>query len=104
MWSFEVDGQGGYLPSPWSDTVGICFDHSRYLYDSNNDGTVDAPFPPCALLGSGDGTGSNPADPLTYFGAAELGCVDSAMAGISATKAPTRLVDMRLLFRPTRAP
>jgi hypothetical protein len=80
MWSFEIDDQGNYQASPTSNTIGFCFDHGKYLYDSNNDNTPDTAFPNCGNLADGFGSGSNPAMPLTYFGAADLGCVDTSHA------------------------
>ncbi|KAB2910215.1 MAG: hypothetical protein F9K40_03130 [Kofleriaceae bacterium] len=36
--------------SPFSNTFGWCFEHSAFLYDSNNDLTLDRPFPRCTSL------------------------------------------------------
>ncbi|HEY5948309.1 MAG TPA: hypothetical protein VIV40_22585 [Kofleriaceae bacterium] len=106
LWSFERDTSDNFLPSSTSNTVGFCFDHSKYRYDSNNDNVPDAPLPPCELLQNGFGTGTNPADPLTYFGAADFGCVDTANAGLSfaGKPHPNRTSDLRPLYRPVRAP
>ena len=80
IWSFEIDDQGNFLRSPTSDTMGFCFDHGKYQYDSNNDNMPDMPLPNCGSLADGFGSGSNPAMPLTYFGAADLGCVETSHA------------------------
>jgi hypothetical protein len=80
IWSFEIDDQGNFLRSATSDTIGFCFDHGKYQYDSNNDNMPDMPLPNCGMLQDGFGSGSNPAMPLTYFGAADLGCVDTTHA------------------------
>ena len=40
--------------SPFSNTVGWCFKHATFLYDSNMDGTFDAPWPRCVDLTTGD--------------------------------------------------
>jgi len=80
LWIREVDVDGAFLRSPTSDAVGVCVDHSKYRYDSNSDGIPDTALPPCAALSDGFGSGSDRADPLTYFGAADLGCVDSTRA------------------------
>jgi hypothetical protein len=88
IWSFEIDSQGNFLRSPSSDTVGFCFDHSKYLYDSDADNVPDTPLPACASLPDGFGTAS-PID-----AAADLGCVDSTHAQLSAQgKAPRRTFD-----------
>jgi hypothetical protein len=93
LWSLEIDDQGHFLRSPSSDTVGFCFDHSKYLYDSNGDNMPDTPMPACASLPDGFGT-SSPID-----GAADLGCVDTTHAQLATGKAPrTRpLLDLRPL-------
>lgn len=78
-WPYEVDAATmTFLKSVFSDTLGFCYDHSKYLYDSDGDNMRDSPTPRCADLQDGFGSGTNPADPLTYFGAADLGCVDSS--------------------------
>lgn len=40
--------------SPYSNTVGWCFKHAVFQYDSNGDMTVDAPFPRCITATTGD--------------------------------------------------
>jgi hypothetical protein len=95
LWSFEIDDQNNFLRSPTSDTVGFCFDHSKYLYDSNGDGSADAPVPACATLPDGFGSGGT-------LGAADVGCVDTTHAMLPLQgKAPARRVfdDLRPLFR-----
>jgi hypothetical protein len=83
MWSFEIDNQGVFLRSATSDAVGFCFDHAKYLYDSNNDNMADTPLPACATLADGFGSG-------TTFGAADLGCVDTTHAQLVTGKSITR--------------
>jgi hypothetical protein len=95
VWLFEIDQTGNHAPSPYSNSVGVCLDHSKYQYDSNADGTPDTPLPPCSTLPDGFGSGT------TSFGAADLGCVDTTHAGIPA-HAPRKLVDIR--FPTFRAP
>jgi hypothetical protein len=98
IWSFELDDQSNFLRSPTSDTLGFCFDHSKYLYDSNGDNTPDAPFPACASLPNGFGMGN-------ALGAADVGCVDTANAGLLFFgKHKSRTLDVRPLYSPTRAP
>jgi hypothetical protein len=88
IWYFEtVQGSNpiAILRSPTSDTVGFCFDHGKYQYDSNNDNMPDKALPNCNMLATaGFSTATDPTNPLTYFGAADLGCVDTATAGIAA--------------------
>lgn len=40
--------------SPYSNSVGWCFKHAAFQYDSNGDLTPDAPFPRCTTLTTGD--------------------------------------------------
>jgi len=55
------------------------------MYDSNSDGVPDKALPSCQQLQI-HATGTNPADPLTYWGATDLGCVDSTTGGLFAGK------------------
>ncbi|HEX5058486.1 MAG TPA: hypothetical protein VFV99_03955 [Kofleriaceae bacterium] len=98
IWSFEIDTQGNFLRSSTSDTVGFCFDHSKYLYDSNADNTPDTPLPACATLPDGFATTTSKVD-----GAADIGCVDTTHAQLAHGKAPAQPTfdDLRPLF--TRA-
>jgi hypothetical protein len=98
LWSFELDQQNSFLPSPTSNTVGFCFDHSKYLYDSDGNNTLDTPLPPCASLPNGFGSGAN-------LGAADLGCVDTATAGLMFWgKHRVRSLDVRPPYNASRAP
>jgi hypothetical protein len=114
LWWREVDDAGNHLASTTSDSVGFCMDFAKYRYDSNGDNQVntnDLPLPNCDTLGSGYGTGSNPAIPTTFFGAADLGCVPSTYLPPAATGKQTlpvttlrkrALTDLpRALFRRT---
>ncbi len=40
--------------SPYSNTVGWCFKHAVFQYDTNGDNMDDAPFPRCITLTTGD--------------------------------------------------
>lgn len=40
--------------SRFGNTVGFCFKHAAFLYDSNGDSTPDAAFPRCTTLTTGD--------------------------------------------------
>lgn len=87
-WIEEIDtmGSGGWLPSKTSNTVGFCFDHSQFRYDSNGDGAVngsDANLPACQDLQI-VGSGSDPSMPNSYWGAQNLGCVNSSLAGLGS--------------------
>lgn len=69
-WRFEVDDAGTLHESPTSNTVGICWDHSKYQYDKDGDGTVDTVVEPCVTSPISGGTAST---------AVELGCVNTAL-------------------------
>jgi hypothetical protein len=78
LWRYEIDqNTNTFLPSEWSDKVGFCFDHKTYTYDADGDDVPETPFPACADLQDGFGSGSDPSMPTEYFGAADLGCVDT---------------------------
>ncbi|HUS28370.1 MAG TPA: hypothetical protein VMZ53_07675 [Kofleriaceae bacterium] len=92
LWRREIDAMSGdYLPSETKDTVGFCFDHSQYQYDSNGDNVADIDLPPCGALVQGFGSGSDLTDPLTYWGAADLGCVTSDEAGVNMAQGKAKL-------------
>ena len=40
--------------SRFSNTLGFCFEHASFQYDSNNDQIPDAPWPRCTALTTGD--------------------------------------------------
>jgi len=88
-WSLEIDRMSGmFLRSPTSDSVGFCFDHDQYVYDSNNDGmftSADMLLPACAQLGlTGTHATTDLGSPTTYWGASDapFGCVDSVTAAV----------------------
>lgn len=60
--------------TPYSNTVGFCFKHAAFLYDSDGDLTPDAPWPRCTSLTTGDVVPpiSNPAG----NDAQEFGCLE----------------------------
>jgi hypothetical protein len=62
LWAHELDGSGNWLPSAYSDSVGICVDHAAYGWPSCKD---------VPLHGSG-----------SAVDAVALGCVSSQTAGL----------------------
>ena len=79
LWAREVNGNGQWQPSPYSDSLGFCFDHSQYQYDSDGNGTPDTTLPGCEdlpLHGSG-----------SAIDAVLLGCVSSQTAGLGSGSA-----------------
>ena len=89
LWSEELDGSGNWLPSPTSNSMGFCFDHGMYQYDSNNDGTPDTNLPGCETLAlSGSDT--------TMFYAVDLGCVSTTTAGIGSAQGKTHVATSQL--------
>jgi hypothetical protein len=70
-WYFETDPTTGAVHhSPTSDTIGYCFDHSKYKYDPTGGANATTIVPPCAAL------------PLAK--AVQFGCVSTATAGLFA--------------------
>lgn len=91
LWFREVDDNGELLTSKTSDTLGFCFDMKKYQYDSNSDNKIDASdkfLPNCDQLQMGFGSGSDRNDELTYFGAADLGCIPTTMLPQQANGKP----------------
>ncbi len=82
-WNLELDSTDTLHRSQTSNTVGICFDHTKYMYDSDGDGTVDTVLPPCAALAI---------NPTSGLSAIDLGCVDTALAGVGSIPPPRRRV------------
>jgi hypothetical protein len=75
-WEFEIESGGTHLPSPYSDTTGICLDHSRYhLADSTGTAISTTPWPACNTL------------PLTASGSNCYGASASGSADISGCTA-----------------
>jgi hypothetical protein len=80
-WYFEVDfNTGQLLESPTSDTLGFCYDHSKYPYTVDNEQYLR---PACATQPI-TATGTDPKVPSTYWGAVDMGCVDTDLAGFMA--------------------
>jgi hypothetical protein len=110
IWSYEIDRDTGvYLPSAFSNTTGVCYSHNAYKFDKDGDSSngAETVLPPCSELEDGIGSATDPADP-NYWGAAELGCVDTMHAGLGSgaavgksVKVPDRLLKkMRALDMP----
>jgi hypothetical protein len=89
LWWFERDPQNNNQPvlSRYSDAVGVCWNHSLYKYDPSGGNSPSITYPSCEQLQL-HASGTDPTMPLTYFGAADLGCVDSHTAGLSFTGKP----------------
>ncbi|MBV8761600.1 MAG: hypothetical protein JO257_30170 [Deltaproteobacteria bacterium] len=90
LWSEELDGSGNFLPSPTSDTMGFCFDHFQYMYDPTGGNNPTIHYPGCEQLEL-VGSGSDPSQPLSYWGAVNFGCVDTTLAFGSGSAAGKRL-------------
>ena len=84
-WLFELDSRPAWSTTRRRrDTVGWCWDHTKYKYDSNNDGMNPTTIlPPCASLPLTPATGA--------LGAADLWCVTTTTAGLSFTGKPTKV-------------
>ena len=107
LWLSEIDADGNFLRSQYSDTVGFCYNHNAYKYNADGDpntgiGGFETELPPCDTLPDGVVAGSG-------FGAAELGCVDSMHAGLGsgavgkAVKIPEAMQRKRATFDMPRA-
>ena len=91
-WFFEIDTNNMFHTSAYDDTAGWCMDHTRYKYDSNGDGMVDATDvarPKCDTLpNKGFGTGSAVAGVCDgsngCVGAGNFGCTSVSDSGLLA--------------------
>ncbi|MFT3698497.1 MAG: hypothetical protein QM831_35460 [Kofleriaceae bacterium] len=86
-WHFEIDDSNMLHTSEYSDTFGVCLDHSILQYDANNDGTNDTPWPKCDQVANPIGTGSAGGDGTCTpengcRGASNFGCTNLADSGI----------------------
>ena len=88
-WYFERDASGSVLRSPYSDTTGLCIDHSHmHLEDPTGTMPSQTPWPACSTLkltptgtrcDSGDQTGCS---------AVTFGCVSTTTGGVQTHFAP----------------
>jgi hypothetical protein len=84
-WFFEVDDQGVLHGSTTSDSVGVCWDHTKYKYDADGDGTPDTVVEACAALPL-QAVGTGPS-------AVDWGCVGTSTAHItSGSTVPRRFM------------
>ena len=76
-WIFEIDSTSQmFVPSPTSDTVGFCVDHSQYKYDPSGGSNANTTWPRCDYIGMGsNGYGVAAGQDAAFFG-----CVDTATA------------------------
>ena len=82
--------------SPYSNTVGFCWKHAIYQYDSNGDMTPDAPFPRCITLTTGDivpPIGNPPHNDAEYFWCVALPMMLTGAPAPASVAAPVGQVD-----------
>ncbi len=87
-WIFEINDQNELIESQTSDTVGFCYNHEVYRWDSDNNGMIsetDQSYPNCARLGSGFGSANyTGSDGAIAFGALDFGCVPTDFIPMAA--------------------
>ncbi|HEY1817906.1 MAG TPA: hypothetical protein VGG74_36440 [Kofleriaceae bacterium] len=98
-WFFEQaegsDGTASIDESATDNTVGFCFSHTLYHWDSNNNGNIDgsdAIIPPCNVM---PGAGSD----VTTAYAADWGCVSTTTATTLGAIGPSSVNHVRKSFR-----
>jgi len=82
--------------SPYSNSVGFCWKHAIYMYDSNGDMTPDAPFPRCITLTTGDivpPIGNPPHNDAEYFWCVALPAMLTGAPARTSVAAPVGQVD-----------
>ncbi len=94
-WSRETFGG----LSAYSNTVGWCFKHATFLYDSDNDMTLDAAYPRCVTLTTGDvvppiGDGND----ALYFWCVQRAAMLTPRRSAQSTRGPSRPSDPALLL------
>ena len=94
VWRFELDKSSNTIvTSPFSDTLGVCFDHQHFHYDANHDGTTTSNevWPACSSLPI---VASDPQHP----GARDFGCVSATTSGVSMTPLTVHIQRPRLPY------
>jgi hypothetical protein len=79
--------------SAFSNTVGWCFKHAAFQYDSNGDSTPDAPYPRCTTLTTGDVVPpieNPPHNDALYFQCVARSAAAAPPAGAASTRRRTR--------------
>ncbi len=96
-WRFEISTAGLLFPSPTSNSVGICFDHTKYTDAANVE------LPSCVSAPATDFTASN-----TTQTALTMGCLSLTTMGIPATLlgkgTPIKLPNMENKLPPIEFP
>jgi hypothetical protein len=76
LWRFQVDATGAVVATTRSESVGVCIDHAKLEYDSDNDQVPDTPWPTCESQPVHRTSESNVPD------ATMMGCVSLTTAGL----------------------
>ena len=82
--------------SPYSNTVGFCWKHAIWQYDTNGDMTPDSPFPRCITLTTGDivpPIGNPPHNDAEYFWCLALPATLTGAAKAQSFPEPVRQLD-----------
>ena len=85
--------------SDFSNTVGWCFKHAVFQYDSNGDTVDDAPFPRCTALTTGDVVppiGNPPHNDAAYFWCVQASATATLGDAITTVKKWSTLNQPRL--------
>ncbi len=92
--------------TPFSNTVGWCFRHAAFQYDTDGDQMDDAPFPRCIELTTGDvlpPLTNPPHNDAIYFWCAALPTMFAKRTSMT-TAAPTQQITRRLISPFREAP
>jgi hypothetical protein len=81
LWWYNFDDNDMLIPSPYNDTLGVCFGFTHYNFDHDmNQGTPNVGFPACQQLNP---KGTAPTDPgydPIYKNADDWPCIPSTEA------------------------
>ncbi|HEU0031657.1 MAG TPA: hypothetical protein VFQ53_13550 [Kofleriaceae bacterium] len=98
LWSFLTDANGNPGPSPYNETVGVCFAFTQFMYDSNGDMTPDKTFPNCNTLPKRSAATTGQDDD-----AADFGCQKIAESQFDGKAVAPMMKDFRMGFGPGEA-
>lgn len=72
IWGYFTDANGNPGPSPYNETVGVCFSFGQFMYDSDNDMQPDKVFPDCKTLPKRSAATTGDDDDAADFGCQKI--------------------------------
>lgn len=91
LWGFLIS-QGMVLPSPFHNSLGLCFSFQQYMADIDGDGMATDPVPDCHSLVAGEGDPNSTVDGTADW----AGCEALVEKPGAVRKLPAHLRDIRI--------